>query len=473
MAYQGLAAFHDGTGATYARETLIYKVTDTSIEQLGSAIDTTNSTSTFLVPGTFSGGLPNCANIWGQVWAVSAAGLSRYNPGTADDWTLVFDVIAGGAGDFVQYGHGPYFHVENNIPYIVATWTRAITMYWVKYNLLTDSIEASGSLGTPNSGPNISNSVIYKGRLYWIVATTKMAILDMSTGAVSAITLSPAVVSGGSLCTFNGNLYFLGKVGTTTFELYKFTGGLLQSVLTVETVVNAGGAPGVTLFTDGISMYALTFTAAGGNGWLVRQLNVQGDDIVVGPDLTNIVLPSQLRPGGTASVNDSWKVTITSNADGSRLINLWHAPSLGGLYTLYEWIDNDTVMTQIETAGGLTHTLHLANDTQGGGQRNYVPGAPEIVVYGKEAVAGGEKLTFRCFGGQTNQVVRIFLGSGGDAPETQANLIGTVSGGTAFRNGNQIDSVDCDGTTDYTVTVQALGFNNLDFIETIARVSTT
>ena len=84
---------------------------------------------------------------------------------------------------------------------------------------------------------------------------------------------------------------------------------------------------------------------------------------------------------------------------------------------------------------------------------------------------GGERLTFRCFGGQFGQTVRFFVGSGGDAPDAQAGLIGSATGGGALRNGNQVENVDCDGITDYTITIQPTGFNPLDFIEVIGRVS--
>ena len=80
-------------------------------------------------------------------------------------------------------------------------------------------------------------------------------------------------------------------------------------------------------------------------------------------------------------------------------------------------------------------------------------------------------MTFRCFGGQFGQTVRFFLGSGGDAPDVQASLIGASTGGSSLRNGNQVENVDCDGTTDYTITIQPVGFNNLDYIEVIGRVS--
>ena len=90
MAYQGLAALLENVGSA-----IVYKVTDTSITQLGATIDTSASSAGITDPSGHAGGGTSCSNAWGEVWAQTAAGLHRYNPGTADDWTLVFNAPSG------------------------------------------------------------------------------------------------------------------------------------------------------------------------------------------------------------------------------------------------------------------------------------------------------------------------------------------------------------------------------------------
>jgi hypothetical protein len=478
MAYQGLAA-----QLNIANSPVVYQVTDTQLSQLGAALDTSAATGGAGISPTAFNGRGNDAivlNAWGGLYTFSEVGLHRYDPGTANNWPVIYDALTGFGQPRFDVPVGPYYFVEDNVPYVGGVLMLGGNMWTVKWNLLTDSIAAATSHGITNSQAVYGNVVFWRGKIYWPLSGGFLQAVNITgAGSYAQIPILPAsnpAQYGSSLCVFNDSLYGLSKNGSgnTEYHLYQLTQGKFLSVLNVFTApaVPTGTTP--VLFTDGSAMYAIMTTTTGGSGWVCYQLDLVGGNIVLGSNLTSTVIPPTLQPGGVgASNNDQWRINITNNTDGTREIHLWFVSGITGsdLYTIYRWVDNNTVMTQLDTANGLAGNQILAANSNGGGERQYIPDAPEITIYSKEPAAGGEKLTFRCFGGQTGQIVRFYIGSGGDAPETQVNLIGDATGGTAFRNGNQIESVDCDGTTDYTITIQALGFSPLDYIETIARVS--
>jgi hypothetical protein len=482
MALETLAVKADAT--TNAIQ--VWRVLDTTLDsQIGSDVQTGVS----LGPGQASRLGPLVINAWGTLWCIGKDGLYKYDASpTVDAWSKVWD-----AGENTNNVHnlGPYYIVINNIPYLIGLHGKAGgatgSTKGFKYNLLTGAttVTADTSLGAGAMG----EGVLFESNLWFSNyqlsgSLRKVCKFDPVTMIISVFNQSDAgsARNNPSLCVFENQLYALGGpaggVGQN-IELFKFSEGAMNSFLSIDSVTQSSFAfQHGALFTDGANMYAIYWQHSP-RGWKIRALSPSGSSIVLGSELTNVVMPALLRPGGGAAIAigaddyNRWIPLITNRTDGTREIYLYH---VGGdtavdSFTLYRWVDENTEMVQVHTAGGLVGNMWFPLDSNGGGSRIYVPGAPEIVIYGKEAVAGGERLTFRCFGGQLGQTVRIFLGSGGDIPDVQASLIGAATGGGAFRNGNQVDNVDCDGTTDYTVTIQALGFNNLDFIETIARVS--
>jgi len=67
---------------------------------------------------------------------------------------------------------------------------------------------------------------------------------------------------------------------------------------------------------------------------------------------------------------------------------------------------------------------------------------------------GGEQISFKAYGdsGSSDKTVKFYFNNAEEAPDTQVTLMGTATGGSATRNGNQVDNVDADdGTTTYTV----------------------
>jgi hypothetical protein len=461
----------------------IYKSIDTDLVQIGG--DITRSGTGVLETVVESQGITRntTANIWGKIWAIVPHGLWRYDPAVpTNDWIEIINIPSWAVG--TQKLAAIDYLVQDNVPYVVGILQNQNSSSTVfSWNLLTDSLNSTASLPFGSNG-NIRGQCFTNGKFHFVQANASFYTVDPLAETSSFVSLTEPLESTGSnemaaSCVFNNKIYMLQNANNgNDIHLSTLNVGTMFNFLVVDTPngPQSGYAGGSLLFSDGAAMFAIYWAPDAPlgipGGWKCRQLDPQADAIVNGSDLTNVVIPAALRSGGVADQADQWRSVITHNDDGSPKINIWHT-SGSGTVTLFEWVDSATVMTQVSTSGDIINTHNMPHDQNGGGTRVYVPGAPEIAIYAKEPVAGGERLTFRCFGGAVGQTVRFYFGTGGTAPETQVSLIGSATGGSAFRNGNQVDNVDCDGTTDYTAIVQALGFNRLDLIEIVGRVSAT
>jgi hypothetical protein len=133
--------------------------------------------------------------------------------------------------------------------------------------------------------------------------------------------------------------------------------------------------------------------------------------------------------------------------------------------------EGETVTGASSTA---TATITRVNVSAGtlevGNVQNGPFGSSEVI-----STAGGSATTNAAqTGGTTSYTVKLYRDKNQQLPDTQATLIGSVTGGSATRNGNQVDDVTADGVIEYTVIWDFFsdGLGIGDFFCLMPRIST-
>ena len=469
----------------------VYVMTGTDLEPLGDDIDESASAQFF--GDTLYQNMVIAA--WGSVYAVGEEGLFRLTNGSLGDWSR--DSADGGYTYPIPGGAntrtiGVYFTSIGNIPYLFGTYTTGNTTSRVwRLNLLT----GIGEDGANDANPGEETQYFYDGQVF----SAQDGLLSVTDP--SSFTITDIPTPGGSddpnsvyregvvaFNEFNGKLYMLGQAhgtGSTSLglpTLYEYGAGQFTAIANNFEVTNRIYAQIGTrwaLFDDGTRMYAIYWNEeTGNNGWKMFQLDFTGGTFVVGTELTNTVLPAALRPGNGALDSGRWSTYIDQKNDGTYDIFLnYGTSSTGGAITQYQFVDNTTELTYIQS--GADARFAMPESKTGGGERTVDLSAPSVCVYSRERNLGGETVTFRAFPpilpldgyDPTDHVVNFYFGLDQDVPVSQALLTGTATGGSAVRVGNSVTAVEADGVTDYTITIQAFGFNDLDKINLVAEIS--
>lgn len=483
----------------------VLSMISTATEQIGD--DLPASAESSYGPG--SGKDNDCAasnkviNAFGGLYASLADGIYKLQTGSAAGvWSK--DSADGGVTFSVgtsSHSYGIFYGVTNNTPYLFGAYdvdaTQGNYRAW-RLNLLTNTSEETSTIGVSGGATDqVKGSIFYQNTFHTFIkssgslATTIRVTLDPLTINGEIITHNAgATTAPGGACydVFMGNLYRIiardtASDGIGDWSIEKFTSGAFQSLITFDDLGEGGALSAVKncLFNDSTNQYVILWDK-NTSGWRMYQLDVVAGEISLGSELTSTVLPVAIQAGGVAAVNTGrWWPYKEQQADGSFENILYYSPSgkegsSADPLTRFKFADNATQLEQQDTGQG-TGAMALPEGTQGGGQRIYIPDAATATVYAKERVSGGEKITFRVHaplepsGGSvtTGLKVKFFLGTDGGVPETQAQLIGSVTGGSATRNGNQVENIDADGS-DYTAIIQPSGFDDFDRVDVVPRL---
>ena len=432
-------------------------------------------------------------NVFGRAYAMHYDGVYRLQTGSnygswskelADggiDFTnfpTLGNIITAGVG---QAHGGIYFGLINEEPHIFGwIWSETVGRLrpW-RLNLLTDVPDVGSQLNTGAGADNSGNEILFNGQIYWrygvfdryyVINPVGLTIAQFTSNA------QPTTWTGNDMDwdIFNNQLYLLSRTGVTP-TLYEMVSGETFGVVTLPGGANSGNSRPL-LFNDGTSLYCVYYNTSTSD-WEMHQINFVNGQPQLGTDLTNIVLPASIIGSG---VNSRLWATKVYNDDGTTDILIYHAPGTASPFSQYRWAGNNSALIPEDIGGTLISDFAVPNQKTGSGERTYNEESPTITVYDRSRDAGGERITFRVHppinpgpsSVTEDLIVRFFWGTGGGAPETPAQLVGTATGGSAMRNGNQVEGVDADDT-DYTVVIQATGFNDLDKIELVARVSSS
>lgn len=456
----------------------VYTMVGTTLTQLGDDLPASSET------GSDAGDVHvnRVISAFGGVYACVDDGVYKLQVGgtTDGEWSnLAIDgglPYTGQDTTETKWQYGPYFKVIDNEPYIFGVYnaTTVNSIRTWKLNLLTGASSISGDLSRLIDGDEVVGAqIMYNGSLHiWVRdgSTHRHFTVNPDTTPPTASSMinaaiSPSLMAGHEVAfdIFNGKLLATARFVTDSFPyIFQFDAGTWIPLFSITSVFVANSTSRRrALFNDGTTGYAIV--PGSGNLWHMWQINSTAGVLSVGSELTTTVLPPAIQALSTGF----WAVYQNQLSDGTSEI-LLNFTNTSGIVTQYKFVDSSTQLTLLDSS---TLSTSLVMSPEGGGARALIESGPTVTVYAKERVSGGEKVTFRCSGGQTSQVVRFFFGTDHEVPITQAQLTGTVTGGSATRNGNQVEDVDADGTTDYTVTVQALGFEDLDRIELTARIS--
>jgi hypothetical protein len=454
----------------------VFTMTGATTAKLGD--DLPGSLETGSEAGTLL--LNRVINAFGGVYACVDDGIYKLQTGSRDgEWSNL--AIDGGLPYTNQettdttFQYGPYFIVIDGEPYLFGLYSSAHGLAGVrtwKINLRTGTSTISGNLNLGvNRGP-IGTHILYNGILHlWNISSNVFHLVDPANTppTISATTSTSMMGHEVEYDVFDNKLYATGRNSSTGYPgIYQFDAGNWFKVLDLFTTdVGDLNTRRRCLFNDGTSMYAIV---PGATNWRMFQLDLIAGSLSITQELTGIVLPPSIT-----SVNDGFWMTYQNQlSDGSTEILLYFGRS--GSLSQYKFID-DTVALSLEDTGAFDKTN--ANWKFGGGDRIFESGAPTISVYDKIRTTGGQRVTFRVFPPVTGTIegldlndltVKFFFGTEQETPMTQALLTGTVTGGTALRNGNDVVGVSADGATDYTAVIQASGFGDNDKIELVAQV---
>lgn len=341
---------------------------------------------------------------------------------------------------------------------------------WAKFDGSTWS-NSPGATGVGGVVTDIIDVIVYRNVLHVLTANSSVGDAFTFDPASESFSLPaepfPSFEFATSLCVFNDRLFALYQPGTTgPIRLAEFSGGAWSEVVgsaAPDNTFSGGGSYQVAkwaLFTDGTNLYGIT--AGIDQGWRCWQW----DGTLATP--TNIgptVLPASLRgstDGGTFSTGIQLgrfvaildQDTAPSTAD----ILLYSAANgtAGTILTQWNWNGNGSVITQVDTGGDVFHAIPTGLNYSG--EHIFVAGELDIVITGKDAVVGGERIRFRAYGaaGAADKTVRMYFNTEGEPALTQCTLTGVsvVSGspaGAPTLGANEANNIDADPSVEYGV----------------------
>jgi len=196
-------------------------------------------------------------------------------------------------------------------------------------------------------------------------------------------------------------------------------------------------------------------SCASADSWVYYEWNGEGSVLSVAGTVGayGIVMPMVIRGGGERVFSSGEpSVEITGKAKGS-----------GGMEISFKAFGDPVILSHGTVTGtfsegetvtggisGATAVITRVNSSAQTLEVGNVQGGPfnsseTITTAGGSATTNGAQS-----GGTTSYTVKLFYDINQQLPDNQCTLTGGVTGGSASRNGNQIDSVTADGVIEYT-----------------------
>lgn len=256
-----------------------------------------------------------------------------------------------------------------------------------------------------------------------------------------------------SFCIWQGRLFSIhyGSAANVNYRasLWELVNNVWTEVLQIAIPAydnNRSSAGRNPLWTDGTNLYfMMRFQQFSADGWRCYQITPS----LVASEITTAVIPSGLREAqpstsGFLPIIDS----VSSPGQTTIYLRYWDNHIYGTPMILYKWNGPTSKLSIVDMGGNVANALPHGVLS---GTHLYSTG-PEVVIEDILDTLTGKTLNFKVYGGGTGKTVRFYAG---DILQTEAILSGTATGGSAVRNGNQIENVDADGTTVYTVDFNA------------------
>lgn len=434
--------------------------------------------------------------IGGNVYAVQDDGVYKLQ---GDGVTWSNTALNGGlpfstpstAGDAVVRS-GLEVMYPNDVPSLVGVYRTATgQLRGYSLNMLTGTwTEAAASVGLVNVSNGASgglwNQITFNGQLHLFGSDSGTSLprvwrFDPASGAYysDVITIANKIDRSIDAVVFNNRLHCVYRTSTDTLRLGEWITGTwtdLGILIDAGPVNGSASTNRMCVFTDQTNMYAIV---GSDSTWRTWQLD--GSFTVL--DKSTATLPADLRSaavgGGTFVGTPDGRMIGFADVDstpGTFAFYMLYAANgtAGTAWTKYEWVSNAATMTTPGTVGDVAHAVASAKAP--GGERIFTPSELDILITGKAPVLGGERIYFKAYGavGPTDKTVEFYYNRQGEPATAIATLSGTASGGVAVRVGNQVQSVQADGTTTYEITwnITADSISAGDRVQLVPRVST-
>jgi len=379
----------------------------------------------------------------------------------------------------------------NGRPYLAMVYKQegSEAVYGVRLDVLTGIWSEAGPIAiSGNSWRFVAGEAVYKGRLYVAVGSNEIGSQDeiivwdpvsQGLGFLSNTSSSgTSTIARAALVAHKGRLYSLYKHGSEGAADGSYRLDDISDNVPVNMWTSAVGALGyvandrsrLSMWSDGTYLYALVIWTDP-NGWRVYQFAdgsfgtptdvtasaITGTPIATGANgmRTNVFYDYENDP----TIPDVYM--LVSDGDTS-----------GDSNTLYKWDPLTTPWWKDQGVGG--DVFHSLPSNNLGGERFFSVGQLDILITGVVGDFAGTQVSFQCFGGGSGRFVKFYLvDSANYGAMAQAALVGSVTGGTATRNGNQIENVDADGVTTYTAIIDPVGsgFAPFDAVRVLPVIS--
>jgi len=325
-----------------------------------------------------------------------------------------------------------------------------------------------------------SNGCVYRGSLILVAADAAfgLGIFDPATLTLTTVVFASGAGNTGNSgtgcpCVFRNRLFLL-KGASAATQLSRLcevaAGGIVYRSGDLNAVAVTSGNPGINgrpvLFPVGSTkMVGILISNEGGSTYQHRAYDFtpMGTGFTT-TEVSNPLLPVSLRtPTGGTFYTAGWTCFVDNDTTpGSPLVYLWLSPSFGGgTYSYFEYVDSASEMGPGSLVAS-ADTYALSHQTRGGGERVNTTDSDlfiDSVALTPSTTPGWVQISFRARGavGPADKFVRGWFSTFETANMTQMTLAGIATGGSATRNGNQIEQVEANPATLYTMQWDASG----------------
>lgn len=329
----------------------------------------------------------------------------------------------------------------------------------VKYDYLTD-LWSKTNLGANSGTASFGHqSLCVVDNIGYFTNGTNIFTLNPDAESIVSNSMgAPSVI-----CPFNNIVYMLKAttVNGDPYEFGQFIGGsfIKLSDVTNSQVSTGSGDSSITLpiiYTIGSDVYMACNNSTTNDGWVAGKW-----DGTTFTEVTNTLLPLQLRPGGSlASVTpDRWRAFCWKVQEGNTLRTFIQF-ALGYQTTssiLYEHVGNTWVLRNSSQHG--SHYCQMSNH-EAGGDLYYDENELNAIRISKETtVANGMELEYYVNGdeGTADTFCGLWYSIDSGASWSRATILapGGGTGGGSSISANNLQGVDADGDgltpTTYTI----------------------
>ncbi len=430
------------------------------------------------------------AKMNGEVWALGRTGAWKKDDPTTNDpsdtWTQVHTFTVG-----IPPTNGPPNRAVGLWPVDIGGKPHLISIHGVgspggvttslfvnDYDAATDTWSELGSFSLSQSFIHITGVAVWGGLVVIGCSSStgvvRTYVYDPGAQSMATWTFTVFDTQSAVLQPFvhKHRLYAVGRQSAATagnVALFEAQSGNWVNVKDLGVFMTNTSEGKWCGFSDGTDIRLVHAWQNGGTDYGFKFWRVN-DVTLVATDVSNPVLPATLR-----SAADSGSGLTQAQADDGRFSIFYDVVSLpasprfflffapGGSdadnFTIYQWVDDTTELAQVDVGGNPElGPPTIASAAAMGGVRSWSTTGfafGDILKTVIAPISDGVRLSFKVFNdtGPTNKIIRAYFSKTGGPDLAQCSLKGSATGGSASRNGNQVENVEADGSTVYTLDV--------------------